>query len=267
MLFSVIVTALNAGEKLMQTVDSVLSQSFPDYEIIVQDGGSKDGSADFLDAPEYTQDSRIRLFSEPDTGIYDGMNKAIGRIRGSYVLFLNCGDLMYDDEVLGKTAEAVRARGIPENTIFYGDVFERTSGQIVPANPKLDDFALFRNLPCHQACFYAADLFRERKYDLKYRVRADYEHFLWCCYVKSVETVPLGFTVASYEGGGFSETVMGRSISAREHREITQKYMPRGKVMTYRAIMILTLQPLREKLAQDRRTAQAYDKIKKLMYK
>ena len=108
MLFSVIVTALNAGEKLMQTVDSVLSQSFPDYEIIVQDGGSKDGSADFLDAPEYAQDGRIRLFSEPDTGIYDGMNKAIGRIRGSFVLFLNCGDLMYDD--IGSGLEVNRLR-------------------------------------------------------------------------------------------------------------------------------------------------------------
>ena len=267
MLFSVIVTALNAGEKLMQTVDSVLSQSFPDYEIIVQDGGSKDGSADFLGAPEYAQDGRIRLFSEPDTGIYDGMNKAIDKIRGRYVLFLNCGDLLYDDSVLARTAEAIAAKGTPGNAIFYGDVFERKSGQVVPANPKLDDFALFRNLPCHQACFYAADLFSERKYDLNYRVRADYEHFLWCCYVKGAATVPLGFTSASYEGGGFSETVRGRSISAREHREITQKYMPRGKVLTYRALMILTLQPLREKLASDRRTAQMYDKIKKLMYK
>lgn len=82
--------------------------------------------------------------------------------------------------------------------------------------PRMNDFACYRNVPCHQVCFYDAGLFAERGYDTDFRVRADYEHFLYCIYDRKAEAVYMPVTVAFYEGGGFSETRENRKRSALE---------------------------------------------------
>ncbi|MBO6298375.1 MAG: glycosyltransferase, partial [Lachnospiraceae bacterium] len=72
MRFTIIVVSLNAGEELKKTVDSVLTQTYKDYEILVKDGGSEDGSTELL--PE---NERIRIITQPDCSIYDAMNQAV----------------------------------------------------------------------------------------------------------------------------------------------------------------------------------------------
>ena len=100
MKFSIIVVCLNPGPKLNQTLDSILSQTYPSFEIIVKDGGSRDGSIETM-----REDRRIHLYQEPDHSIYEAMNQAVSHVTGDYILFLNCGDLFYDDEVLTHTAQ------------------------------------------------------------------------------------------------------------------------------------------------------------------
>ena len=95
MKFSIIVVCLNPGPKLNQTLDSILSQTYPSFEIIVKDGGSRDGSIETM-----REDRRIHLYQESDHSIYEAMNQAVSHVTGDYILFLNCGDLFYDDEVL-----------------------------------------------------------------------------------------------------------------------------------------------------------------------
>ncbi len=73
--------------------------------------------------------------------------------------------------------------------------------------------------------------------------------------------------IADYEGGGFSETKENRKCSAREHREITQQYFGAGECLRYRLAMLLSLQPLREKLASSPATAALYDKVKNRIYR
>lgn len=278
--FSIVITSLNPGGKLLPTLESVLEQDYGHYEIIIKDGESTDGSfvqlADgswgvgaFGTAP----DSRIRIYRQADRGIYDGMNQALTHVRGQYVLFLNCGDLLYDKSVLIKTArfiekrEAqsdVRMRGRPR--IFYGDLFNQLQNSPVHSVPKLDDFACYRNVPCHQVCFYNAQLFADRGYDTDFRVRADYEHFLYCIYEKKAEAVYMPVTVALYEGGGFSETPENRRRSALEHRIITRYYLGRGKSLGYRLIMLATLAPLRTRIAEDPRLSAGYNALKSAVY-
>ena len=101
MRFSVIVVSLNAGEELKKTVESVLAQKYADFEIVVKDGGSTDGSTDLLPA-----DARIRLIVKKDRSIYDAMNQAVQEAKGEYFLFLNCGDYLYQETVLGSVAKA-----------------------------------------------------------------------------------------------------------------------------------------------------------------
>ena len=102
MRFSIIVVCLNPGDKLNRTLDSVLSQTFSDYEIVVKDGGSKDGSVESM-----RLDARIRFYKEQDGGIYEAMNQAVSHAKGDFVLFLNCGDLFPDDRVLERTSSHI----------------------------------------------------------------------------------------------------------------------------------------------------------------
>ena len=275
MTFSIIIVCLNAGDKLRETVESIRKQTERDYEIIIKDGCSDDEAtkaylAAYAPAAEQTGDGRIEIYRSRDTGIYDAMNQAVCRAQGDYVCFLNCGDRFFDDSVLLRVKEEIRRHDADKATdacrIYYGNVFECRTGTLVQSNPVIDDFACYRNLPCHQACFYDTGLLRERAFDTSYAVRADYEHFLWCCYRGGAETVYLPLTVALYEGGGFSETKENRKKSKREHREIVSRYMPAGRVRRYRLFMLLTLEPLRTWLSRNPVTAGIYQTIKRKLY-
>ena len=271
--FSIVVVCLNPGNKLIDTVNSILAQQYGNYEIIIKDGGSTDGSLEHLPA-----DSRIRLSVFKDSGIYDAMNQALPLITGQYVLFLNCGDLFYDDQVLAKMAKVIenkKAADISGNRqtykekirIFYGNQYNELQKCVIYSAPEVNDFTCYRNVPCHQVCFYDTRLFEERGYDTKYKVRADYEHFLYCIYDRKAEAVYAENLIARYEGGGFSETAENRRCSAREHDEITRHYLGHEKVLRYKAMMLVTLAPLRTKLAENEKYAESYNKVKTAVYK
>ena len=293
MFFSIIVVTYNAGDKLCGTIWNILGQTCRDREIIIKDGGSTDGSREQLQhLLESEGEDGYCILTGRDAGIYDAMNQAVSAAQGEYLYFLNCGDELHDPRVLEQVknsitqntvrtsapadAASVQARkggGWQNETadtapaIYYGDVIEHSSGQMVRANPRMTHFAMYRYLPCHQACFYHRSLFTERGFDTAYRVRADYEHFLWCCIEKNVPAAPLGFVIADYEGGGYSETPEGRDRSAAEHREITRRYFTGRERFLYRLYLIVTLQPLRFRLAQGRHTAALYDAVKNAIYK
>lgn len=286
MTFSIIVVCYNAGEKLQKTIESIRCQTEKDYEIIVEDGLSTDGSVEKL-----TPGKDLKVFREKDEGIYDAMNRAVSHASGRYLFFLNCGDYFEDDTVLARVrhhieidlkgqqcreagvslkgrpsvGEQEKQRNLPPR-IFYGNIRERATGAAVMSNPKIDDFACYRNVPCHQACFYDRRLLKKRGFRTCYQVRADYEHFLWCYYKAHAKMRYLPVTVTSYEGGGFSETKENRERSAAEHRHIVRKYMSKGQIFTYQLIMLLTLAPFRTYLAQNPVTAEGYQRVKRMLY-
>lgn len=263
--FSIVVVCLNPGRRLKKTVDSILGQTWEHWEIIIKDGGSSDGSLETLPA-----DPRICLIEAADTGIYDAMNQAAARTRGDYVLFLNCGDLFYDETVLARTADVIRktegAKKEAAPAIYYGDQYNELQKSTVASAPSITDFTCYRNVPCHQVCFYDRRLFAERAYDTNYRVRADYEHFLYCVYERRARTFATGIVTARYEGGGFSETKENRRRSGKEHKEITKRYLGRKKCFCYGALMLATLAPLRTKIAEDPKLSVWYNRLKSGVY-
>lgn len=266
-MYSIIVVCLNSGQRLYDTVESILNQSYKDYEIVIKDGGSTDGSIEHL-RKKYN-DSRICIEISKDNGIYDAMNEAVKLAHGEYYVFLNTGDSFYDAKVLDKITDEVqklRAKN-KRADIIYGNIYNKRLKTIVHSAPEINDFTCYRNVPCHQTCFYHRTMFDERGYKPEYNVRADYEHFLWCFYEKGAETYHVPIVTASYEGGGYSETKENKKRSAIQHREITVRYMGRRKAAKYRLIMFLSLAPLRSVIADSRHLSAVYNNIKTIIYK
>ena len=111
-MFYIVVVSYNAGDRLKETLKSILAQSYEHVRVIVRDAASTDGSLTEV-MPLIREAGNIRLVSEPDEGIYDAMNRAVRDIpaeqaEGTYVLFLNCGDLLMDAEVLVTARESLR---------------------------------------------------------------------------------------------------------------------------------------------------------------
>lgn len=269
MRFSIIVVCLNAGDELAATINSILSQTYKDYEIIVKDAGSTDGSTSDL-----PQDERIHLIVSKDHGIYDAMNQALELARGEFVYFLNCGDYFYDDTVLEKVSDQYEnllnsesKEDKHEPVIIYGDIFERVSKSRVMSNPEMDEFACYRNVPCHQACFYERTLIKMHPFEIQYKVRADYEQFLWCYFIGKVRLSYIDVIISSYMGGGFSETKANRKLSTAEHSEVVRKYMSERNIRRYKLRLLLSMQPLRAKIAMNPVTSGIYNKFKSAIYK
>ncbi len=262
--FSIIIVCLNAGGKLRPTVDSVLRQSYANFEIVVKDGKSVDRSVEEL--TRAVSDDRLHIYEKADSGIYDAMNQAAELADGDYFVFINAGDSLYDDDVLEKIADAILSGGGEPPDIIYGDIYHKGLSTVIKSAPEINDFTCYRNVPCHQSCFYAYHLFGERGYDTQYNVRADYEHFLWCYYVKKAKIRYAPVTVASYEGGGYSEADGNRRLSYRQHREITLKYMGKNKTARYALLMTLSLAPLRAKISQSKRFSGVYNRLKSSIY-
>lgn len=271
MKFSVIVVCLNPGEKLKYTMDSILNQTYRNFEVIIKDGGSNDGSVEPWRQGMEVDGVTVRFFQEKDTGIYDAMNQAVSRAQGEFVLFMNCGDAFYSREVLERTEAFTAAQGAAgaelDRLVLYGDIYNRKVGARIASAPNITGFTCYRNIPCHQSCIYSISLCREKPYDPQYRIRADYEHFLWCFYRAKARFVNMGLTVASYEGGGYSESKENIKRNKQEHQLITEMYMGKGELFRYRAVMVCTLAPLRSAMAESRVFSGVYHWVKGFIYR
>lgn len=176
-LFSIITAAYNAADTVGRTLASVDSQTFADYEHIVVDGASADGTTDLVAGAE---NPARRMISEPDRGLYDAMNKGIAAATGRYLIFLNAGDKFHSPDTLQLLADTVAREDTPG--IVYGqtlivDDAGRTVGERhlrAPAELTLNSFASGM-LVCHQAFVPLRRI--AGFYNLKYRYSADYE---WC---------------------------------------------------------------------------------------
>ena len=235
--------------------------------------GSRDGSVE--EERQEVRDrgadaARVRIIVEKDKGIYDAMNQAAACAKGEFILFLNCGDVFYDNRVLERALgviEEERAAGTDvSRLVLYGDTYSEKNKTVIASPPVITGFTCYRNIPCHQSCFYAAALCREKPYDLRYQIRADYDHFLWCFYRGGGKMRRMDFPVASYEGGGYSEDRGNRKRDREEHERITRTYMSRSALLRYGAAMACTLAPLRSAMAESRMFSGIYHRLKKRIY-
>lgn len=208
---SVITVCFQARDQVQATLTNLLEQTWTDFEYLVIDGGSGDGTKALLDGatPAFSQAGIPFCFlSEPDQGIYDAMNKGVRMAAGTWLLFLNAGDLLLDPEVLARTFKTP-----PEAKILYGDTLCIYQGQkkLYPALPL--SHLTYEMAFCHQSAFIRRELLLEHPYDITYRVCADH-HFFLSMYLQQISFARLPFPVSVYEIAGYSD-----QHKLRSHRE------------------------------------------------
>ena len=213
MLFSIITVSLNAQNLIADTINSVLSQDFDDYEIIVKDGCSTDNTIKMI-----PYDERIRIIIEKDTGIYNAMNQAIKKAKGEYLLFLNCGDKLYSNDVLSTVASAIKEQNL-KDSIVYGNRYTEELG-IITYPKKIKKNHFYYSTICHQAAFIARSVFEVVGfYDETNKIVSDREFFLDCA-IKKVNYVYLDKTLCEFRSGGVSETEKGLQIAKKEMKKV-----------------------------------------------
>lgn len=241
MKFSIIIVSYNAGNKLKDTIDSVLLQDYDDYEIIVKDGMSTDGSLTAL-----SDDERIKLYSEKDCGIYDAMNHAVVNAVGSYLLFLNCGDRLYSADVLSKMSDIIEEDN-EAIAIYYGDNYVRSRRGVVIYPKKLTNYKLMTMTVCHQCIFFSSDIFKQHKYQYnEFQIAADMALYIECVKKYHMSTKHVGFIVCDYESNGVSETNEHRKKILLEKKKIYKKYFTKQEYILTSIQKMITLKYLKE---------------------
>lgn len=196
---SIITINYNNLPGLQKTMQSVFDQSFTDYEYIIIDGGSTDGSKEYMLG---SADRFSYWISEADRGIYHAMNKAIPHAKGEYILFLNSGDFLWSPEVLSQ----VFSYGFSE-PIVYGNIKWETDGvQTEGEFPSRLTFDYFTraSLP-HQASFISRTLFAELgNYEEEFTITADWAFFLNAIYKYNVSYRHIPITIAVCDRHGIS---------------------------------------------------------------
>lgn len=199
--FSIVTVCRNNKVGLIHTWESIISQEWSDWEWIVVDGNSDDGTQLFLD--EVT-DPRITYISEPDDGLYDAMNKGIELSSGQYILFLNSGDQLHNTNVLSLIQSVAEKNDYPG--FLYGDSFEITPLENLlykkARSHKTFWYGMFTH---HQSMIYKTSNIRDIRYRHEYPIGADYA-FTVELLNSGTATSYIPYSICIFEQGGLSST-------------------------------------------------------------
>jgi len=227
MKYSIITVNYNNKEGLRRTIESVIHQTFRDFEYIVIDGGSTDGSADVL--KEY--DAQIDYWvSEPDGGIYQGMNKGIRKATGDYLNFMNSGDCFYANDILEKVSQYNSdADFIVGRDYHYSEEKKMGHASIQPT--RLSMITFFTSTLDHQSSFIKHELFDNSPYREDMKLVSDWVFFLEKIVQegKAVQFIP--DIICFRETGGITWQQYDKNLM--ERKKYLQHLMPVGIYKDY----------------------------------
>lgn len=207
-LFSIITVVYNDGLNLEKTILNVLGQDFDNFQYIIIDGGSNDNTLDIIS--KYKGEIDL-VISERDKGIYDAMNKGINNSNGEWVNFLNAGDTYDTSKFLSNLASKILDSNV---NLIYTDSIIRGKTY----SPKLTKNYLVRNMLCHQSIFYKSDLLNDFKYDLRFKICADFAHLIEI--YSNINSLKINGISVNYLGGGVSENSSNKSLLLGERLNI-----------------------------------------------
>lgn len=226
MIISIITINYNNHKGLRKTIESVVEQSYHDIQYIVIDGGSTDGSRDVI---RQYEDSIFYWVSEPDSGIYNAMNKGVAKATGEYCLFLNSGDSLHSTDSISEFVSKLSGEDL-----LMGRVMCTPSGRIayddITYPLTMLDFYMGGPVP-HPACLIKRLLFDKHLYDEELRIVSDWKFFLQVivldqCSYKIVDTV-----VADFEEEGVSSNRQKCNI---EREKVLRDVLPPSILLDYK---------------------------------
>lgn len=207
MKYSIITINYNHIEGLKRTIDSVISQTNSNYEYIIIDGGSTDGSVNII--KEY-KEHLVYWISEKDNGVYHAMNKGVAQAQGDYCIFMNSGDRFYSPDVLSSLYEY--QEDIICGKVLKGDL-SRPSGHHKQIISLVD---LMRASLPHQAMFIKRELLLKHPYDEKYKILSDWKFSIETIIFDNCSFRNIDIIVANYDTTGISTNSNGLLPKERE---------------------------------------------------
>jgi glycosyltransferase involved in cell wall biosynthesis len=224
MKLSVITINRNNAEGLNKTIQSVINQSYNDFEYIVIDGNSTDDSVDII--KKY--DNKINCWiSETDTGIYNAMNKGIAKATGDYLLFLNSGDYLVNTNVLKSVFEHQHTVDI-----IYGNMqIDWGNGKITYGKmpEKITFKQMFVDTLWHPVSFIKKALFdKYGLYNETYKIVADYDFFFKVIIIHNASTYHVNEDIAVYNLTGLSSLDSNKALEQAERKKVIESYLPQS---------------------------------------
>ncbi len=208
MKLSIITINFNNAAGLKRTFESVVAQTYDDFEYIVIDGDSNDGSKELIN--KYTSKISYSI-SEKDKGIYNAMNKGLNKAKGEYVLFLNSGDCLINSEILNKVAPYLIQTGI-----VYGDgLFFKNDGtsEMIRIPEVLDMKHFSKTSLFHPSSFIRKELFDKfGPYNEENKIVSDWEFFLKTIIINKASTKKIDRVISVAEDGGMSRDERNRAL-------------------------------------------------------
>lgn len=218
---SIITINYNNKKGLLKTIESVINQTYQNFEYIIIDGGSTDGSLDVIE--QYKNHIDV-VISEPDSGVYHAMNKGIRIAEGEYVNFMNSGDFFYEQETLEKI-EASFSKDIGilyGNTVYFNDDgYKRNE-----TPPEKITFSFFYSLGLnHQAAFIKKELFQKYfYYNESFKICADWEFFIYVIFIGKESYLHLGEYICYYDFSGISAAPENLKLYNDERDVVLKKH-------------------------------------------
>ena len=209
--FSIITICYENLSGVIKTTQSVLEQTFNQYQWIVIDGGSKDGTSDFINALPCIS---LTFISEPDNGIFHAMNKGLALATGEYTIFMNAGDTFAGKEILQRVSDSI---GEDRPDLIYGGAKEYDGKSYFnkPArDPIANRFVMFTH---HQSIFYKTSICKLIGYDMSYKLSADWvmtTRFIKT--TKNISFLKVHASISIFERGGVSQQKKHRQTMNRE---------------------------------------------------
>ena len=235
MILSIITINYNNAAGLEKTMKSVLSQTNNDFEYVVIDGGSNDGSVDVIRRYEKEFGSRLNWVSERDKGIYDAMNKGIRKAQGEYLEFLNSGDCLVDDQVVERMVGELKKRDYP--SILYGNMLKSLSdGKILRdrcfAGEDITLQGMYHGCLNHSPAYIKASLFEKYGlYDESLRICSDWKWYVSAIVLGEERPEYVDTDVALFDMTGISETNKG--LLDAERSALLKEMIPSGILADY----------------------------------
>lgn len=237
MFLSIITINRNDRTGLKQTMESVLRQTSADIEHIVVDGASTDGSVELIKALEPGYSGRLTWVSEPDSGIYNAMNKGLAMAHGDYVQILNSGDMLASDRVVECVEDAALSAGFPH--IIYGNMIKVfPDGSVLCdrgfAGQKITMLGMYGGTLNHDSTFVRRELFEKYgRYDESLKICSDWEWFFKAVVSGGEVPVYVDVDMTLFKMDGISEDKSMAGVISEERNAVMRRMLPPAVLEDY----------------------------------